>query len=338
MRFERAIGKVLASTGAILLAACAPNQSPRPAVTKVKLKSLPMAVDRPAPARLWPRYTLRAEKVWQLNLPQGQPFDASGLLLSSSGDLLTVNDRGAAVYRIRFLTGTNAAELIPLTECFTDGQLAPWAAEKIGRYDCEGIAQDSQNRLYICEEANRWVLRYDFRKQMVERLPIDWSPVQKYFHDGDRNASWEGIAVGNGKLFVANERQLGRIIAVDLKTLKVIDSFAVRPSTSNARDVHYSDLCWFEGALFVLLRESRVVLQVDAETHRVLAEFDYADIELASETIYKTIFRYPLGTMEGLAVDRDHIWLVTDNNGLGRARYPKDLRPTLFKCPRPDRP
>ncbi len=336
MRFERAIGNVLAGAGAILLAACASNQSPQSDVTAVKLKSSPAG--RSAPASLWPRYTLRAEKVWQLSLPQGQPFDASGLLLNSSGELLTINDRGATVYRIRFPTGTNVAELIPLTECFTDRQLAPFAGEKVGRYDCEGIAQDSQNRLYVCEEANRWVLRYDARKQTAERLPIDWSPVRKYFHDGDHNASWEGIAIGNGKLFVANERQLGRIIAVDLKTLKVIGSFAVRPSTSSARDVHYSDLSWFEGALFVLLRESRVVLQVDAETHRVLAEFDYGDMEQAPETIYKTIFHYPMGTMEGLAVDRDHIWLVTDNNGLGRARYPKDLRPTLFRCPRPDRP
>jgi hypothetical protein len=44
---------------------------------------------------------------------------------------------------------------------------------------------------------------------------------------------------------------------------------------------------------------------------------------------------YP--TMEGLAVNRDFIWLATDNNGLGRMRYPKDLRPTLFRCRRPDR-
>ena len=335
MTLKQTTGKALALASAILLAACASNQSPRRDGAAAQPRSSPTAKLRPGST--WPHYTLRAEKVWQLNLPQGQPFDASGLLLSSSGDLLTINDRGATVYRIRFLAGTNVAELIPLTECFTDRQLAPLAAEKIGRYDCEGIAQDSQDRLYVCEEANRWVLRYDSRKQTVERLPIDWSPVQKYFHAGDRNASWEGIAIGNGKLFVANERQLGRIIAVDLKTLKVISSFAVRPSGSNARDVHYTDLSWFEGALFVLLRESRVVLQVDADTHRVLAEFDYRDMEQAPEAAYRTLLRLPIGTMEGLAVDRDHIWLVTDNNGLGRARYPKDLRPTLFRCPRPDR-
>lgn len=41
--------------------------------------------------------------------------------------------------------------------------------------------------------------------------------------------------------------------------------------------------------------------------------------------------------MEGLAVNRDFIWLVTDNNGLGRVRHREDLRPTLFQCPRPDR-
>ncbi|MBU6401125.1 MAG: hypothetical protein KGS61_12460, partial [Verrucomicrobia bacterium] len=101
--------------------------------------------------------------------------------------------------------------------------------------------------------------------------------------------------------------------------------------------VHYSDLCWFDGALFVLLRECHVVLEVNPASHRVLAEFDYAAMENAPEAAYYTLYHYPMGTMEGLAVSRDCFWMVTDNNGLGRIRYPRDLRPTLFRCPRPDK-
>jgi hypothetical protein len=48
---------------------------------------------------------------------------------------------------------------------------------------------------------------------------------------------------------------------------------------------------------------------------------------------YRTAF--PTGTMEGLAVDEKYFWLVTDNNGLGRIKFPRDARPTLFRCPRP---
>ena len=291
----------------------------------------PTAAKSAAPFK---RHTLRAEKIWQLNPPKGERFDASGLLLQPNGELLTVNDRGAGLYHIEFRDGTNSANLVSLTNCFTEAQLAPFAKDKVERYDCEGIARDEQGRLYLCEEANRWILRFDPLAKKVERLAIDWSSVQNFFHPTDRNASFEGIAIGDGKLYVANERQQGRIIEVDLATGKILDDFVVRPSTSNARDIHYSDLSWFDGALFVLLRESRCVLQVDPTTKKVLAEFGYGEMERDPEVIYHN--KYPTSTMEGLAVDRDFIWLVTDNNGRGRAKYPDDIRPTLFKCKRPD--
>jgi hypothetical protein len=283
----------------------------------------------------WPRYTLRAEKYWQLNLPNGMRFDASGLLLSTNGALLTVSDREAGIFQINFLAGTNAADLLRLPDCFTEKQLAPYAKEKFDRYDCEGVASDDRGRLYICEEANRWILRYDPASNSVERLSIDWKPVSNYFNPRDRNASFEGIAIGGGKMYVANEREIGRIIIVDMETLKVEDSFAVHPSSNFAFDVHYTDLCWFDGLLYALLRDSGYVLQIDPRLKKVLAEYSYADLESRPEVVYHN--RYPTGTMEGLAVDADYIWLVTDNNGESRVRFPGDTRPTLFKCPRPDK-
>jgi uncharacterized protein YjiK len=282
-----------------------------------------------------PRYILQAERSWQLNSPNGQPFDASGLLLLAENELLTLNDRGTSLYRIQFQENQAAANLVHLTNIFTSAQLATLAKQKVGRYDCEGIARDDEGRLYICEEGNRWILRCDPKRQTVERLNIDWSPVQKYFHPSDPNASFEGLAVGHARLYVANERQTNRIIVVNLNTLAVIDDFVVRPGANPNGDFHYSDLCWFENSLFVLLRDGRCVLKVDPESHRVLAEYDFRAMENDPEMLYRFLFVF--GTMEGLAVDRDFIWLVTDNNGVGRVRYPNDTRPTLFKCRRPDR-
>src|SRR5438105_2007733 len=151
-----------------------------------------------------PQYTLRAEQVVRLNLPGGKEFDASGLLLTPAGDLLTVNDRGATLYRIEFLTNRPEANLIPITNCFTRSQLAPFAAEKIGHYDCEGIAQDKEGRLYICEEANRWILRCDGKSGRVERLDIDWSPGDSYLR-ADTNGCLEVLAIGYGHLYCGNE-------------------------------------------------------------------------------------------------------------------------------------
>jgi hypothetical protein len=284
----------------------------------------------------WPRYILSAAQSWQLNPPGGERFDASGLFLASNGDLLTVNDRAAAVYRIHFLPGSGAAGLEELPDCFTPTQLAPFSGEKTDRYDIEGIAEDPRQRIYLCEEADRWILRFDPRSRKVERLKIDWSPVQKYFNTADRNASFEGIAVGDGRLYVANERQRGRIIVVDLATLKVAGDFVVRSSVASILGPQYSDLSWFRGELYVLMREDHVVLRVNPQSHQVLAEYDFSQIEAAPENKYRKLIWFA-GVMEGLAVDENQFWLVTDNNGLGRERYPRDTRPTLFRCPRPDR-
>lgn len=283
----------------------------------------------------WPCFKLHAEKVWQLNSPNNERFDASGLVLQKGGQLWTVNDRGTGVYKIDFAPGVDSANLVLITNAFTETQLASFTGEKSSRYDCEGIAQDGQGKIYLSEEGNRWILRFDAKAKKVERLPIDWSSVEKYFHPRDRNASFEGIAIGDGKLFVANERQEGRIIAVDLKTLKVIDDFTVCPSKTKMKDIHYSDLCWFDGALFALLRENRVVVKIDPKQKKILAEYNFQEMENQPETIYNEA--YSASTMEGLAVDKNYFWIVTDNNGWTRVNYPKDSRPTLFKCVRPDK-
>jgi hypothetical protein len=282
-----------------------------------------------------PQFTLAAESFWLLEPPAKERFDASGLLLLPDGALLAVNDRHAGLYRIQFRPGTNVAALAALPGCFTAAQLAPFARAKTGRWDCEGIARDDAGRLYLCEEANRWILRWDERAQTVEPLAIDWAPAKSYFTTTDSNASFEGIAIGGGKLYVANERQRGRIIVVDLATLKVERHFQVSYSASRAFDTHYSDLCWHDGVLWVLLRESSALLKVDPLKEIVLAEFSYRDLERRKEVIYTG--RYPTGIMEGLAVDDEFIWLITDNNGEARWSAPGDTRPTLFKCRRPDK-
>lgn len=281
----------------------------------------------------WPVFTLQATQSWRLNFSGGR-FDASGLLQMPSGEWLTVSDRGPSVYRIEFKPGTDTASLAPLTNCFTRAQLALFAKEKPISYDTEGLAVDPQGRIYICEEGNRWILRCDPKTGVTERLAIDWTPVKEFFDRNDRNASFEGIAIGDGKLYVANERTRAVIIVVDLATLKVIDHFVVWPQvTSLMGFLHYSDLAWFEGKLWVLCRHHRVVLEVDPATKRTLAEFNYQQLEDALDYDKEL----PTGIMEGLAVTAAAIWLVTDNNGLPRGRG-RDIRPMLVKFARPDKP
>jgi hypothetical protein len=278
----------------------------------------------------WPIFTLQTTQAWRLNFSGGR-FDASALLHTPTDDWLTVSDRGPTVYRIEFIAGTNVANLVPLTECFTGQQFASLTKDK-GRYlDSEGLAMDAQGRLYLCEEGDRWIVRCDPKTGIAERLGIDWTPVSQFFDASDRNASFEGIAIGDGRLYVANERSRAMIIVVDLATLKVVEHFTVWPQvTSLMGFLHYSDLSWFEGKLWVLCRHHRAVLEVDPKTRKVLAEFHYQQLE--DDLDYDK--QLPTGIMEGLAVTADAIWLVTDNNGLPRGGT-RDIRPTLVKCPRP---
>jgi hypothetical protein len=274
---------------------------------------------------------LKAAQTVALSAPDGERFDASALLLLPDGSLLTVNDRGPEVYRIDRTTDAAEARLIPVPNLFRPAELARFVALKQGHYDCEGLARDEQGRIYICEEANRWILRCDPGTGRVERLPIDWSPVESFF-SADPNASFEGIAVGGGKLYVANERSAALVIAVDLVSLRVTGWFQPQPRKGSLLGTHYSDLCWFEDRLWILCRQHRVVLEVNPRTREVVGEFDYEAIEDALG-YHKML---PVGIMEGLAVDRDAIWLVTDNNGLPRKSARHDIRPTLVRCPRPE--
>jgi uncharacterized protein YjiK len=274
-------------------------------------------------------FTLTAEANWQLDAPRRERFDASGLVLWQ-GKLLTLNDRSSELYEIAL--GTNGqARLIP-TVIFSRAGVARAAGQAQPRFDCEAIALDPEGNLYISEESQRGIFRTSGPAQKVERLTIDWSPVRRYF-GRDANASFEGLAISSTKIFVANERDAARIIVVDRSTLRVEDSFFVDSEAFAFGGPHYSDLAFHQGRLFILNRNHRVIFELDPANRRVLAEYSFGQMEVAPEAAYRTA--YPTGAMEGLAVDEKFFWLVTDNNGLGRIKYPKDARPTLFRCRRP---
>ncbi len=280
-------------------------------------------------------YTLRVGNVWRLQTATPERFDASALLRLPDGTFCTVNDRVPLVYQIKFRSDGNTADLVPAPDLFSTDRLYRVGQPTPKRYDIEGLGVDGQGRIYVCEESSRRVFRYDPSSKSGEVLPIDWAPVRRYFDPKDSNASFEGIAVGDNMLYVANERGVGRIIAVDLQTFQIIDHFQVAPFERQARDVHYSDLCWFDRELWVLCRESRCVLRVDAKSHRVLAEYDYAAVETSRSDGYFN--PYPgYGFIEGLSVDSKNIWLAVDNNGFHRLADRDDKRPTLFRCPRPE--
>lgn len=245
---------------------------------------------------------------------------------------MVTNDKQAPVFRMQLSTN-DTGRLAAAPEWFALEDLRRAGGHPAFVPDMEGLARDDEGRIYLCTEKERWIFRAPARGGPAERLDIDWSPVRRWLST-DPNASWEGIAAGGGRLYVANERSTGRIVVVDLGSLRVVDDFQALPVGWKGMDVHYSDLCWHEGSLWVLCRAHQLVLRVDPSTHRTLAQFDYASVERAPANAYSVPLG--IGMAEGLWVDDTHIWVLIDNNGFARKADPKDTRPLLFRCRRPD--
>src|SRR4051794_2371013 len=156
-------------------------------------------------------FELKADAIWQIELPNQRRFDASGLVIYQN-KLLTISDRASDLWWLE--PGTNGIARMKISGLFTSAQLREANDGRDSSHDCEGIGLDPAGNLYICEEKDRAIYRWDAEKKKVSKLKIDWAPVQKFFSRLDDNASFEGITIGGGKLWVANERSEPRIIRV----------------------------------------------------------------------------------------------------------------------------
>ena len=273
-----------------------------------------------------PTVTLELEKSWRLQSKVGR-FDASGIERGPNGELLVVRDSELAVYAVKFENESHVASLV---------KHARYSVNKadldvgVKRFDVEGLAIDAKGVLYACDEHARRVLRFSSRG-LIESLPFDFSAVESFFSKQDRNASFEGIAIGGGRLFLANERSRGRLIEFDLSSMKMRGSFSFRTGASVWPDTHFSGLDWYDGRLFALLREEQAIAEIDPDSKRITRLLRYHEIEFAKEFRYRSLVPF-LGVMEGLLVEDDVFWLLADNNGQSLYSDSSDTRASLFKC------
>ena len=126
---------------------------------------------------------------------------------------------------------------------------------------------------HVCEEANRWVLRCDPLAGTVERLSIDGTPVKSLDFDlTDPNASFEGIAVAEGRLYVADERQLGRIIRRDLANLQIVDRLCRPVSRPHAATSFIRDLSLrLHASSTPYSRAHAISWRINRKDHKVLS-------------------------------------------------------------------
>ncbi|MCS1409133.1 MAG: hypothetical protein M2R45_02312 [Verrucomicrobia subdivision 3 bacterium] len=92
-----------------------------------------------------------------------------------------------------------------------------------------------------------------------------------------------------------------------------------------------SRLDWFSGKLCALRREAQEIVEIDPKDKPVSRILRYHKVEFAKNHRYRTLLSLS-GVMEGILVEGDVVWLLTDNSSQFRFADSRDWRPTLFKC------
>ena len=271
-------------------------------------------------------HVLELDSWWILEHPHGRQFDASGIARLDDGRFLFVNDKENAILSAIVEGPTGAVVRVEEFVQIRRG------GRRASRLDLEGLTIDRDGRVYVCAEVGRRIFRVNPADRSVEEIEIDWSAVDEFF-GADANASLEGIAASDLSLYVVNERSQPRIIEIDPRRGAAVDSFVVSPPGSASWVLHYSGIEFHRGAMFVLLRFHKTVLEIDPVRRRVVAAYDYGAIEGSRELAFRS--GSLTGFMEGVWVDDDFIWLLVDNNGQSSYARRGDIRPILIRCRRP---
>jgi hypothetical protein len=149
------------------------------------------------------------------------------------------------------------------------------------------------------------------------------------------NANLEGIArLADGRLLWLPNVNLAahRLPANgDLSSARVgvPDPIYAVPS---GRDTDFSDLAVDRRQISWAQQPPGRGIERTAERWEEREAWSYATTENDPRFAYRGS---PYGVAEGLAIDRDHVYLVTDNNRLPRAADANDRRPQLFVFAKP---
>jgi uncharacterized protein YjiK len=278
-----------------------------------------------------PRLPVELSLERALPLDISDDFQPSGLVLRD-GRLLTVSDKhDTGVYEIVLAEGHAALRSFVT---FTPPREEP------SPLDFEGIAVDADGSLLLVSETRFRVLRIAVAAAAwitpsLEALGRGAGLFQK------KNANLEGIVrLPGGRLLLAAERDpRGLIELAEDGDLTRAKAWAMPESVHTpppGRTADFADLSVAQGNVYALQRNSHLIVRIERTDERweEREAWSYARTENDPRFAYESRV---YGVAEGLAIDGDHVFVVTDNNGLARAADPHDRRPLLFVFARPRR-
>jgi uncharacterized protein YjiK len=267
-------------------------------------------------------------------------MDLSGLT-SDGKQLFVISDTSTQneVYRLRLSPEKNEA-FLEIQASFPE----PWLKAYIqrtssqGRFDLEAITW-CQGRFYLADEGTRSVLSLDAHGVASEHdLGFAKFHAQKGKMNpfsGVRNAGLEAIACDprQNRLYVFNERQFRMGYSYSLIEKKLLGQFDLPAGNALPRFEKgfwiYPDFAgahFGTGLLYILVRNQRLILEVNPKTYRVIQRFNFAP---HTRHLYQK--NDPFGLAEGLVVQDGSFYIILDNNGHLRQGSKNDSRPVLLK-------
>jgi len=278
-----------------------------------------------------------AERCPALQLLHGLPVDGPGGLHPSGltwrqGILFAVSDKhDTTIFRVEL--HENRAVFTPAVRFDVPGP------RPIDGLDFEGITCDETGRFYLVSETHCRVLRVTADGAEAAWITPDLGPSgRKSGLFAVWNAGLEGIArVGPHRLVLCAERQPRGLLTVDIgRTPPKIETFRCDRTRLDfrSRAPDFAGLWHDDTGLYAIARNAYVICKL-LRTDTGFEEgtgWSYEAVETEPEWRYGDM-RY--GKAEGLAMDKDRIYLILDNNGAARQSNPTDHRPLLFIFKRP---
>lgn len=264
-------------------------------------------------------------------------FEPSALCFDDKGVLYTVADKlHHSLYTVDMSNPSKGYEIKEDIK-MSSKQLLKLRLKKKHKFDFEGL-EFFKGSFYAADEGDRKVFKID-RSGNLTNLEIDLNGYmkEKGIRNNVTNSGFEGLTIDpdNEIIYLMKERQESMVIAVDMKTNKVINHYKIAlPGTVEPT---LTDASFYNGHLYILVRSHRLVIKVNPTNGTVLSVYDYRKTEEDPKYVYRKIPNLEsgndpdgYGVMEGLAVTKDGIFVASDNNMLPLKRNLLNNKPQLF--------
>ncbi|MCY4545028.1 MAG: esterase-like activity of phytase family protein [Gemmatimonadetes bacterium] len=202
------------------------------------------------------------------------------------------------------------------------------------RLDLEGITRDEDGSFYLVSEGAFAILKVDAdakKASWVTTSLRDVGASAGLFQT--RGGYLEGITLmAEDRFLVTAERQPCGLIEVDMAPVQRVVEIANHGSTNSYTGLHREvENVYILQRSTATIRKTIRYLDVDSPS----AVWSFAHIVNDPEYLYQHE-QFGAKTAEGLAMDRDRVYVILDNNNDARRMYPTDHRPLLLIMKRPD--